>query len=70
VSKKVGKAVVRNKVKRRFREIFRRNKPAGAPCMDVVINARRSVVEAEFALLRDEFAGTLERLFRSVRGTA
>lgn len=70
VSKKIGKAVVRNKVKRRFREIFRRNKPGGTPCMDVIINARKSVTDVEFVILRDEFAATLERLCRMVRGSS
>lgn len=70
VSRKIGEAVTRNRVKRRFREIFRRNKPKGVPCMDVVINAKKSVTGAEFAALRDEFVTALARLCKSLRPPA
>ena len=35
-SKKVGKAIVRNKVKRRLREIFRTNKHLMEPGLDII----------------------------------
>ncbi len=62
VSRKIGKATVRNKVKRRLREIYRRNKPTSASPMDLVINARKKVEEVDFAALRDEFVTALRRL--------
>jgi ribonuclease P protein component len=58
VGKRVGKAVVRNKVKRRLREAVRALQPANG--WDVVIVARPPAAEADFAGLR----GALASLFR------
>ncbi len=41
VSRKVGPAVVRNRVKRRVREWFRRSRAGLAPDLDLVVIARR-----------------------------
>ena len=54
VKKALGGAVVRNRIKRRMREILRVHRseiPAG---WDMVIHPRSSVARAEFALLREE----------------
>ena len=67
VSKKVGKAVVRNRVKRRLREIFRRNRPGGVPPVDLVINAKKSIAELEFDQLHDELIEGLRRLGKILR---
>ena len=59
VSKAVGNAVVRNRVKRRLREIA--YKAGVHPGFDVVISARLSSANVSFQGLRDDFLTLLER---------
>jgi ribonuclease P protein component len=66
-SKRVGGAVVRNRAKRRLREIFRRDRPARAAAgtarsLDVVAIARRELVDAPFAAAEADFVAALGRL--------
>ena len=51
-SKKVGTSVVRNKVKRRIRELWRLTKHELPSGFDIVILARRSAREAKFHELK------------------
>jgi ribonuclease P protein component len=63
-SRKVGPAVVRNRVKRRFRELFRRNKDLlGAP-LDLIVIARPGSGEAGFSDLRDAYISSLTTIMR------
>jgi ribonuclease P protein component len=65
VKKALGGAVVRNRIKRRIREIVRRNRTEIPTGWDIVIHPRSSVAQAAFALLEAE----LVRLLRSIRST-
>ena len=65
VSKKVGNAVTRNRMKRRFRELARAILPAaGHAGADHVLIGRQSVIERDYALLADELRRALEKLRR------
>lgn len=65
VTKKIGGAVVRNRMKRRLRALAREVVPAkGFPGSDHVMIGRAKGVEREFALLRDELVDAFERLRR------
>ena len=62
VTKKIGNAVVRNRMKRRFRELLRAQLPtAGLPDTDHVLIGRDGGVERDFAKMGDELAEALRR---------
>lgn len=62
VTKKIGNAVVRNRMKRRFRALLREALPAsGINGADHVLIGREGGVERDFAALRDELAVALAR---------
>jgi ribonuclease P protein component len=64
VPRRVGSAVVRNRVRRRLREIFRRGRAllGGAPLsLSIVVNVRPSAAQASFQELSEDFAAAMRR---------
>jgi ribonuclease P protein component len=63
VTKKIGGAVVRNRMKRRFRALARELVSVkGFSGADHVMIGRANGIERDFGLLRNELAGALDRL--------
>jgi ribonuclease P protein component len=66
VSKKVGNAVVRNRMKRRLRALAAELLPElGVAGADHVLIGRQSGIERDFALLRSELGKALARIARA-----
>ena len=62
VTKKIGNAVVRNRMKRRFRELLRAALPQyGLPDHDHVLIGRAGGVERDFSLMAEELQQVLAR---------
>ena len=65
VTRKIGGAVVRNRMKRRFRALAREIVPQqGFAGADHVMIGRAKGIERDFGLLRAELSSALERLRR------
>lgn len=65
VTKKVGKANIRNRLKRWTREVYRRQRePLGldARPLDIVVNVKPNALEASFADFSRDFTKALERI--------
>ena len=63
VSRKVGNAVVRNRVRRRLREVARLVIPGQARSgLDYVLVGRQGALHRDFATLRNELVEALRRL--------
>jgi ribonuclease P protein component len=63
VGKVMGKAVDRNRIKRRMREAVRRNLNELTAPVDVILHPRRSVINLDFATLDREVA----QVFRTIQ---
>ena len=63
--KVLGKAVERNRIKRRMRDIVRRRAAIVSANVDIVLHPRRSVLTIEFARLESEVV----RVFTNIQST-
>jgi ribonuclease P protein component len=61
VSKRVGDAVVRNRVKRRLREIVRRRLPQVMPGWDLILTPATAAAQADYGALAGEIDELLTR---------
>ncbi len=62
VSKKLGHAVVRNRVRRRLREVYRLNEDRFLSGWDIVVVARSKAVRADFEKLTQCYLSAAEKL--------
>ena len=62
VSGKLGKAVDRNLVRRRLREIYRLNEEKFSPGWDLVVVARTRAMDATYSKLNDAYLSLAGRL--------
>ena len=70
VSKAMGKAVDRNRIKRRMREAVRRQIAMLKMPVDVVLHPRRSVIDLNFGTLEREVAAVFQAIQRSAERKA
>lgn len=67
VTKKIGNAVIRNRVKRRLRPLIKDLFPTLAlPFCDYVFIARHSLIDQKFDLLKKEIEISLEKIKKNV----
>ena len=68
VSRALGGAVDRNRMRRRMREAIRFTRPASAPAIDVVINPKRLILKAEFDDVVKEVSRAFDTVLRKSAG--
>ena len=61
VSKKLGHAVVRNRVRRRLREVYRIHEDRFAPGWDIVVVARKKAITTDFQTLTEAYLQLAEK---------
>lgn len=67
LSRKVGKAVVRNQARRRLRELFRRAQWVRGCGLDIIVHAKPEIARRPQAELESEFLQGISRYLRGLR---
>ena len=62
VGKKLGHAVVRNRVRRRIREVYRLTEEKFQPGWDIVVVARTRAIKADFSALTDAYLSLAKKM--------
>lgn len=68
VGRVLGGAVVRNRMKRRLREAVRLHRPASGMPVDVVINPKKSLLNADFSDLEREITRAFQVIKNAIAG--
>lgn len=69
VGKAMGKAVDRNRIKRRMRDAVRRNLALLTAPVDVILHPRRAVLDLDFTDLANEVAHIFRAIEKSAKST-
>ena len=69
VSKKLGKAHIRNRTRRRIREVYRLNEEKFLPGWDIVVVARTKAVDAPFEKLVRSYLNLARKAGILIEGT-
>ncbi len=65
VSKKVGNAVKRNKIKRWIRTLFRRNKNLLKIPLDIIVIAKKEILEASWLKLQEDYSAAIKSISKN-----
>ncbi|MDI3480858.1 MAG: ribonuclease protein component [Tepidanaerobacteraceae bacterium] len=61
ISKKIGKSVVRNRIKRRIKELFRHNIENIKKGIDIIISIKKDISKMDYKDLKREIKNILKR---------
>lgn len=67
VSRRVGGAVRRNRIKRRIREVFRLSRQHIPGCLDIVVNGRKEMAVMPFDKLTESLVQAVKRASRAAQ---